>query len=267
MAKRPRTERRKPGAGRAAGAKRGSAAKRPATGYFAASRSLAASYVFITPLFGLYQAGLALDPSIRNGTDPIYRELFHRFGRFGLVFVNCVVLGLLLLAIWRTRADRRRTEGLYGRMFLEACAWTGFMLLVADFLVTAPLAAGGGPLAGLDPKWRTLALRVMAAAGAGVYEEFLFRFLLLGGSIFVFQRVLRGSAYWVVPMAIALTALAFSQAHHTLGGEPWRAPVFWYRAAMGVILGICFWQRGLGITVYAHALYNVALVTMRFTNT
>ena len=43
----------------------------------------------------------------------------------------------------------------------------------------------------------------------------------------------------------------------------WKRGVFWYRAGMGAVLGFVFWARGLGIVVYAHALYNVSLVVMR----
>ena len=228
--------------------------KSETVGYFDASRRLAASYVFVAPLFAVYQVGLVLDEGVRNGTAPILRELFHRFQHFGLLVVNLAMLGFLFLAIWRTRTKRRRVPGLYGFMLIEAVAWTGIMVGVAT-LVTPQLLS-------LSP----LARQLFASAGAGIYEEVLFRFLLMGGLVLVFQRGLGGHPYWVVPLAIAASALLFSYAHHALGGQDFGWGVFWYRTIMGVILGAIFFFRGLGLVVYAHALYNVALVILQHAN-
>ena len=215
--------------------------------YFEASRTLAASVVFVAPLFALYEVALAADEGVRSGTVPLVRELFHPVSHLGLVAFNLVLLGLLCLSIYRTRAQRRRVKGIYGMMFLEAVAWTGLMLGVAALVMPRQLA--------LPPLARTL----LGYAGAGIYEEFLFRFLLLGGLVLVLHRGLGASPVWSVPLAIVASAAAFSYAHHALGGEPYARPVFLYRTLMGVILGAAYCMRGLGIVVYAHALYNVAL--------
>ena len=62
---------------------------------------------------------------------------------------------------------------------------------------------------------------------------------------------------------IVASAAAFSYAHHAMGGEPYTHAAFLYRSLMGVILGAVFSLRGLGIVVYAHALYNVSLELLR----
>ena len=220
-------------------------------GYYEASARLSASYVFVAPLFAFYQLGLTLDwRGVRNGTDPIFEEIFSRFRHMGTVAVNLTLLGLLLLAIWRTRAKRIHRPGLYGFMMLESCLWTSFMLVTGGLIYRHLLALPEFPR------------QLFASAGAGIYEELLFRFLIMGGLILVFHKGLGGRAYWVVPLAVGASAALFSYAHHTLGGEVWDPGVFWYRAGMGVVLGVIFWLRGLGIVVYSHALYNVALVTM-----
>jgi hypothetical protein len=219
--------------------------------YLAASRTLAASFVFIAPLFALYEVALAADEGVRAGTAPLLRELFDPVSHLGLVALNLVLLGLLCLAIWRTSAQRRRVNGLYGLMFLEACGWSGFMLGVAALVMPRFLV--------LPPLPRQL----LGYAGAGIYEEFLFRFLVLNGLVLVLHRALGASPVWAVPMAILASAALFSYAHHALGGEPYDKAVFLYRALMGVILGAVFSARGLGIVVYAHALYNVALALIQ----
>ncbi len=215
--------------------------------YLEASRTLAASFVFVAPLFALYEVALAADDGVRSATVPLVRELFHPVSHLGLVAFNLVLLGLLCLAIYRTRALRRRVTGIYGIMFCEAVLWTGFMLGIAALVMPRHLALPELPR------------RLLAYVGAGIYEEFLFRLLLLNGLVFLLHRGLGASPYWSFPVAVLASAAAFSYAHHAMGGEAWSRPVFVYRAVMGVILGTAYCLRGLGIVVYAHALYNVSL--------
>lgn len=219
--------------------------------YAEASRRLSTSYVFVAPLFALYQFGLLFDPAARNGTDPIFQRLFARFRVFGPLVVDLALLGLLLLAIWRTRAQRLRTPGLYGRMLGESAGWAALLLAFAALTTPALL------------KVSPLMHDLIAGIGAGVYEEVLFRFLVLGGLILLLGGALGGRPVGVVPFAIVVSALLFSAAHHTIGGEAWRLPVFLFRALMGVLLGWIYWARGLGIVVYTHALYNAAVAWLR----
>jgi Type II CAAX prenyl endopeptidase Rce1-like len=219
--------------------------------YLEASRTPAASFVFIAPLFALFEVALAADQGVRSGTVPLVREIFHPVSHAGLVALNLVLLGLLCFAIWRTRAKRRRVTGLYGLMFVESLAWAGLMLglgaMVMPHLLVLP----------------ELPRRLLGGVGAGIYEEFLFRFLFLGGMVLVLHRGLGASPVSAVPFAIVASAAAFSYAHHALGGEPYTHAAFLYRTLMGVILGAAFSLRGLGIVVYAHALYNVAVELLR----
>jgi hypothetical protein len=217
--------------------------------YLAATRRLASSYIFVVPLVVLYEVGIALDPRARSGADAIFDDLFGRFSHLHLLAINFALLGLLFLAIWRTRGQRIRVRGLYGGMLLESCLWTCALLVVAHFFPPKELS--------LEP----LARDIVASIGAGVYEETIFRFLLMGGLVLIFQRLLGGHLSWAVPLAIGISAALFSYAHHRIGGEPWSRQVFLFRAMMGALLGALYWFRGLGIVVWVHALYNVAIVS------
>jgi membrane protease YdiL (CAAX protease family) len=66
-------------------------------------------------------------------------------------------------------------------------------------------------------------------------------------------------------VAILVAALAFTFAHHVGRlGEPIRPYTFLLRTVAGVVLGVIFAIRGLGIAVGTHALYNVmVLITAR----
>ncbi len=229
-------------------------AKRKATTrsrYFAASRRLAASYVFIAPLFALYQGALAIDQRVRNGVEPVLAELVAPLREYGLVFVNCLVLGFLLVAIARMKKDRARIRFMYGWMLLESIAWAVALVFIGTFTHSLIRSLSLSPLAA---SW-------MISIGAGVYEELLFRFLLMGGLILILHRGLGGNKAWVLPLAIVVAALLFSWAHTAIGGETWDRRNFWFRAWMGVLLGALYWARGLGVVVYTHALYNGVVLT------
>ena len=100
--------------------------------------------------------------------------------------------------------------------------------------------------------------------GAALYEEFLFRMLLVGGLMVFFRSFVERRVAWC--MAILLGAAFFVAAHYIgPGGEPfiWReatvrlAVLFRFTAA--VMLGIVYVNRGFGIAVGVHLFYNLLI--------
>jgi hypothetical protein len=243
--------------------------------YLEASRRLSAGYAFLLPLLALYHLGVMRWPQQRNGAQPIFEQLFSRLTHLGSAFFLFVALGLLCLALWRMRARELRVPGLFVLMLAESLAWAGTLVLVAFLIPVGALQVAGDPVAGgaadsllaaEAPAWlhriEELAPQLVACAGAGVYEEALFRFVICGGLILLLGNLFRGHVSWVVPLAVLSSALLFSWAHHAIGGEPFHRGVFWLRTLMGVLLGGIYWARGLGIVTWAHALYNVVVVVL-----
>ncbi|MEM8883764.1 MAG: CPBP family intramembrane glutamic endopeptidase [Planctomycetota bacterium] len=225
--------------------------KKKGPDYFVVSRTLAASYVFIVPLLALHEAGLIFHKGAANGTAVIYGELFARLNWVGAVALNLFLLALLCFAIYRTRSERQHLSGLYAWMFLESTLWAAALFVIAVLFQR------------IDLSIREYSRAFTMAIGAGLFEEFLFRFLLMGGLILVFHRGLGAPKNAIVPLAAVLAAVVFSLAHHEgvgLGTDPWDWGVFWLRTLLGALLGAIFWWRGFGIAVYTHALYNVALL-------
>jgi membrane protease YdiL (CAAX protease family) len=223
--------------------------------YFSLSRTLAASYVFVVPILVGHQAGLMEYPDAGNGTTPIYAELFDKVNWVGAAVFNLVLLSLLCFAIYRTRDERKRLSSMYAWMFFEATVWAA-LLYVISVLIQPYLLA-------IDPSWDDVGRNLTVAIGAGIFEEFLFRFLLLGGIAALFIRGLRAPRKFAFAAAILMSACVFSFAHHAashIGSEPWDLGVFSIRALLGALIGLLYCWRGLGIVVYTHALYNVAVL-------
>jgi membrane protease YdiL (CAAX protease family) len=113
-----------------------------------------------------------------------------------------------------------------------------------------PLAAGAaapaGPLAAL-----------VGFLGAGVYEEALFRLVLIP-VFFAALRALQTPQVIASSAAITASSLLFSLAHHAgTPGEAFTWFAFIFRWLAGVYFAWVFVVRGFGVAVGTHTAYDV----------
>jgi membrane protease YdiL (CAAX protease family) len=96
--------------------------------------------------------------------------------------------------------------------------------------------------------------------GAGLYEELVFRVLLVGG-VFWLLRNAGLTAGRAGLLSVVISALIFS-AFHYIGpyGDVWAFSSFLFRFIAGLAFSALFLIRGFGITAWTHALYDVMLV-------
>jgi membrane protease YdiL (CAAX protease family) len=104
---------------------------------------------------------------------------------------------------------------------------------------------------------------IVLSLGAGIYEELLFRVVLVGGLLAIFLATGLGKKPARIYAAI-LAALVFS-AFHYVGpyGEQFQAASFIFRFMSGLALNALFIARGFGIAAWTHALYDVFLTVSR----
>jgi membrane protease YdiL (CAAX protease family) len=100
--------------------------------------------------------------------------------------------------------------------------------------------------------------QVLVSLGAGIYEEFVFRVLLLGALVFCFHRLLRLQHLIAYSLAAGFGAILFA-AFHYVGpfGDPLQLPSFVFRVVAGLVLTGLYYARGYGITAYTHSLYDL----------
>jgi membrane protease YdiL (CAAX protease family) len=93
--------------------------------------------------------------------------------------------------------------------------------------------------------------------GAGVYEETLFRLMLLPLCTAAL-RAAKVTPRTSIVIAVILTSALFSAAHHVgAAGEPLDPFRITFRFAAGMLFCVVFLFRGFGIAVGTHALYDV----------
>src|SRR6266540_2689537 len=198
------------------------------TSYWQVSRAPRYSLLFALPLLVFYQVLAVLlahgERSIRNGADVILQALF------------------------------TAVAGAWGPpLFVVGSVTSG----VLGMLQTLALPGG----AGHEMDWWT---RLMVSLGAGIYEELLFRVLLVG-ALAAAARGLLGWRPLTAGVAATLAGAAIFSAFHYLGpyGDRWQLYSFAFRMVAGLFFSGLYLARGFGITAWAHALYDVLLLVMQ----
>jgi len=119
------------------------------------------------------------------------------------------------------------------------------------------------PLTSSASSGATVSEQLAMAVGAGVYEELVFRLILISLAMMIGSDLLGYRRAPVAAVAIAISSLAFSAHHYVpIGMEPWNLGSFAFRAIAGAYLAVVFWYRGYGSAAGTHAAYNVGLIAM-----
>jgi hypothetical protein len=99
--------------------------------------------------------------------------------------------------------------------------------------------------------------------GAGVYEELVFRVLLLGLLMLVCTKLLHMEHAYAAAWSVALGAVIFSGFHH-IGGEPFAVSPFLQRIFAGLYFSAIYFNRSFGIAAASHALYDILVGLNQF---
>ena len=94
-------------------------------------------------------------------------------------------------------------------------------------------------------------------------EELLFRVGAIGLCLILLRKVIKYSGIFSAIIAILFSAVLFSLFHY-LGpfGDIFTYKSFYIRTWAGIFLGSLYLFRGLGITVYTHIFYDMAIISM-----
>jgi len=96
--------------------------------------------------------------------------------------------------------------------------------------------------------------------GAGIYEEFVFRFLLITGIFWILKTAVKNK-FVIYSCAFLVSSILFSFFHYLEPfNEPFQVNSFLFRFVAGSVFSIIFIFRGYGIVAYTHFLYNILLM-------
>ena len=238
-------------------------------GYWNQTRRPLPSLIFLIPLLTLYEVGLVMvgghnPDAMRNGADFGMRWALEQLG-LNLKFLLPLVI-VLVFAFWHsyTREPWRLDAPVLLGMLSESLVLAVALMVIGRLqdlafqqIETAGIVASLGSLPG---QWEDL----VCYLGAGIYEETLFRLLLLPAVYYVLVYIGIPSRV-TMTVALTLSGLAFAGAHYI---GPTAEPFVWFsfvfRWMAGLFFAGVFVLRGFGIAVGAHAAYDILVGVLQF---
>ena len=208
------------------------------------------SAALLFPFLCIYHIGtIVLHTTYINGADALIIRILsglsvHSMFASALVLVVCFIVWQL-----HTRASWKIKSGMLLFYFLESICFALLLLFAFGWL--------GTHLSFAMSEKRGSITDLVLYCGAGIYEELLFRGLLLGILIAAFRRVLANQKIAVVA-AVLLGALLFSAFHYIgAAGDVFTLAGFIQRMLAGVYFSALFVWRGFGVTASSHAIYDI----------
>ncbi|MCF7807897.1 MAG: CPBP family intramembrane metalloprotease [Candidatus Marinimicrobia bacterium] len=225
--------------------------------YLKSSKSIHYSLVVILPLLFIYEIGVFIlfrDSfyEMRNTGEVLLRSFFA-----GINLNNPFIISGILLAIFIAVMIRgyriEKAPGLHANfiiyMLIESMVWGSILFIGMSLFSDLPLQ-----IMGIEDKLANLNL----AVGAGIFEELIFRMVVISAVIVILERGLRQSEMVSGLVAILVSAFVFAAFH--LFTEPFTVPVFAQRVVGGVYLGVLYAYRGYGISAYTHIIFNFLIL-------
>ena len=111
---------------------------------------------------------------------------------------------------------------------------------------------------------------IVTGIGAGIYEELIFRLMLICLLMLLFQDLFGMKKKPAVILSVVISAVLFSAHHHIFfangqfhQGDLFTIGKFTFRAIAGGYFAILYAVRGFGITAGTHAFYNILAAILR----
>jgi hypothetical protein len=228
--------------------------------YHRTSSSLTYSYLISLPLLILYEVLIVIsEPTgsvpVRLGAEIWIKQLMFFFTGNTLLFTVILVLVLGAFIFYK---ERKRYIDWQPRYFVfmvgESIVWALVLALIISNFVGFLFqfqAVGGGVT-----RLQMLALSI----GAGLYEELVFRVILVYGLIKT-GELFFSDRRAVVTVSVLFAAFVFSAVHYTGSmGDSFELASFIFRFLFGLALNLLLVIRGFGIAACTHSLYDVILV-------
>jgi hypothetical protein len=218
--------------------------------------------MFLLPFILLYELGIfyiSYSSAEPHAGRVIAFELLERFmALFGAsgYYLPGLAIVLILLAWQVAIGDNWKFRGhtILG-MLIES-----FMLAI-PLLVLGHVAKSHVMMYAAEAAKNPWLNELLLSVGAGLYEELLFRLILIIVLNIVLMDLLKISEGPAIFMIVLISAVVFSL-YHYMGDERFVWNSFIFRAMAGGYLAGVFILRGFGITVGCHIMYDLAATVL-----
>ncbi|MFL3009113.1 MAG: CPBP family intramembrane glutamic endopeptidase [Candidatus Neomarinimicrobiota bacterium] len=233
--------------------------------YFKDTKSPLYGFIFTIPLFLIYELGIILNSnesiiSMRNGADVLLRQILSFFGLNGIYWLGLVFFVAYLITFFFHKSKMKQNEINIIYLFImiiESLCWANLIYL---FMSNIHILL-------MNPTGSIILQKVTLAIGAGIYEEFLFRVMLILLLSQIIKFIFKWSLNFSRVVAMIISAGIFSS-FHFLGeyGDYFSFNIFMIRFFAGIFLGMVYFSRGFGIVAWSHSIYDLIVLTKITTN-
>ncbi|MBC23928.1 MAG: hypothetical protein CMJ32_08455 [Phycisphaerae bacterium] len=243
-----------------------------APGYWERSRRPLEILLFLLPLVLIYEIGLIVLLKSDTGilTNKAHHEIIRLFDLFGVTSAAMSLPGLCLpgivlvvvLVLWQFlgRFDWTVNLSTLGGMLIES------MILAMPLLIIGQVIARSVPLLATSPgdlQQLSIAGRIVLSIGAGLYEELIFRMLIIAVVHTILVDFWKMSEFWGITIAITVSTICFTLYHPLVAADGGYSlqRIFFFLIG-GAYFGLLFVFRGFGIVVAVHAIYDIIALVL-----
>jgi hypothetical protein len=191
------------------------------------------------------------------------KQWYFWFGDYAPMLFECICLAVPLIVLsllFNSPVARPDNSAQFSRVDPPVQATVVLERAASAEHAPAPAAQPVAP----RPTGHSLMTSIVTGVGAGIYEELVFRLILICALMVLFQDIMGLSHQNAVVLSIMISAALFSAHHHIIwvDGQLGRsAPFNWtefgFRTIAGVYFAVLFAIRGFGITAGTHAFYDI----------
>ena len=242
----------------------------PSSGYFGLTKTATYGFLSALPLIILYEILIIFSNQGRAGQIRISSEVWLRQWTqyidgptLPILGGVLVLIGVIIVVLERKKKIKIKLSYFLG-IVLESSLYAVIIAVLVSQVVSYIFAAMALAGPAMQVAEQDLLTKIALSIGAGIYEELLFRVILVGG-LYALLRTFFGTQVIGYVIAAIVGALLFSAIHY-IGelGDPFSPASFTFRFLFGLALNILFLVRGFGVAAWTHALYDIMVVTNFF---
>lgn len=229
--------------------------------YFIYSKNFYVSLLFLLPMLFLYEVLCLLhyshkDYQLRNSADVLIKNIFNNINPSFNIFITFILIGLFLWLVYgnyKILFKNGINLSYLLLMVIESIFWSFTLIILMQRFDILLLQISGQD---------NISNQLYLAIGAGIWEEMLFRVILIYISMKFFTILLKFKNINSIIYSLLLSSLLFSLFHYIGGmGDVFTLNSFLLRGFAGLILATIYVNRGFGITAYTHIFYDVIIIS------
>jgi hypothetical protein len=244
-------------------------------GYFARTCRPIYALVFLLPFIIIYEILVfAVNPqllsepinNIRGGVVAFVwiQNFLHHIGLDAKNAWLCAPLVIIITLLFLQLTSRQKWKILWHDLLIMACECIliSLPLIILSLILNRP--AEPPLLAAAELHHHSFVMDIITGIGAGIYEELVFRLVLIGLLMLFFETILGVKRTKAIFISVVVSAVLFSLHHHFvfINGRFARAELFAmapfiFRTIAGIYFASVFAVRGFGIVAGAHIFYDI----------